>query len=434
MLLRYGVENHLSICDYQEISCSATALKEETGHLLYMKGRGAAVKSFVPIVALYGANAAGKSNMIHGLQTLVSAINESYNRRDSDTFPHSPCLADETAENRPSKFDCDVLIGGIRYHYGFTVNASGYQKEWLYSYPSGLRKTLLERDFAKQSEKIVVFGASVVRLTDLHIEAAHNKKFLYLSASQSFKHDSFTPVFEFFADFLKNIISPEINNIEKIAKDLEDPEVKKLVESFLSKADINIIGLEIFERESTDLELTLQKRLGAVISDFITLPIPTQIFPKTKKEIRYIHRRHDGSTFLIDSRKESTGTKHLLSLLAPILSALAKGQTVVIDEITTTLHTKLSEELLKLFASPITNSAGAQFIFSTHDTNLLSCAAIRRDEIWFAEKTTEGKTCIYPLSDFQTRKSDNLEKGYLQGRFGAVPSFGEFLSLFKKEF
>lgn len=432
MLLRYGIENHLSICDYQEISCAATALKEDASHLLQMKSRGTGVKNFVPIVALYGANAAGKSNMIHGLRTLVSAITESYKRRDSDTFPYSPCLADEKSETRPSKYDCDVLIGGIRYHYGFTANAKGFQKEWLYSYPAGLRKILLERDFSTENEEPVRFGASVVRLTDLHFDAAHDSNFLYLSASQSFKHEAFTPVFEFFSDFLKNIISTQINNTEEIVKDLENPEVKKLVESFLTKADINIVGLEISERGITDMELNLQKKIGAAVADLVNLPVSDQIFPKTRKEIRYLHRRHDGSTFLIDSRNESTGTKHLLSLLAPILSALAKGQTVVIDEITTTLHTKLSEELLKLFASPNTNSAGAQFIFSTHDTNLLSCAAIRRDEIWFAEKTAEGRTCIYPLSDFQTRKSDNLEKGYLQGRFGAVPFFGDFSNLFEK--
>jgi AAA15 family ATPase/GTPase len=113
-------------------------------------------------------------------------------------------------------------------------------------------------------------------------------------------------------------------------------------------------------------------------------------------------------------------------MLAPILSALKTGKTVVIDEITTTLHTKLSEEIIKLFASPNTNTNNAQFIFSTHDTNLLSSSAMRRDEIWFAEKNSQGKTSIYPLSDFQTRKSDNLERGYLQGRFGAIPFFGDF--------
>ena len=118
-------------------------------------------------------------------------------------------------------------------------------------------------------------------------------------------------------------------------------------------------------------------------------------------------------------------------MLASVLSALKTGKTVVIDEITTALHTRLSQELVKLFASGESNAKRAQFIFSTHDTNLLSCAAIRRDEIWFAEKDPMGNTVVYPLTDFQTRKSENVEKGYLQGRFGAVPFFGDFSTLLK---
>lgn len=430
MLLRFGIENHLSICDYQEISCAASSLKDEPSHLLQMKTRGDSVKQFVPLVALYGANAAGKSNMIGGLRFLFSAVTASYDHwRKKKTLPHTPCKIHGDGENRTSLYDCDVLIGEVRYHYGFEISKEGFVAEWLHSYPHGLKKVLLKRDFREPEGQQIYFGPSVTKLNPSLHELARDTKTLFLSVSGAVTHEAFTPVFTFFKESMV-IITPSAGRPQQqIAEELADDQVREAVEAFLEKADFGIGGVKIVSAKVDSEQVEFRKKLKRMLSELVEGEVDFNVDDE-EKEIYFVHKCGDNRTFEVSQARESTGTKHLLSMLAPILSALKTGKTVVIDEITTTLHTKLSEELIKLFASPETNTNNAQFIFSTHDTNLLSCPALRRDEIWFAEKDSQGRTSIYPLSDFQTRKADNLERGYLQGRFGAVPFFGDFSSLF----
>lgn len=112
-----------------------------------------------------------------------------------------------------------------------------------------------------------------------------------------------------------------------------------------------------------------------------------------------------------------------------IFSALDKGLPLIIDELDASLHTYLAEDILSLFNSAETNKKGAQLIATTHDTNLLSAKMVRRDQIWFVEKGADGATSLYPLTDIRTRNSDNIERGYLEGRFGAVPYRGSIQSL-----
>ena len=119
--------------------------------------------------------------------------------------------------------------------------------------------------------------------------------------------------------------------------------------------------------------------------------------------------------------RESAGTRRLLIVLDLAFRALDEGAPLFIDELNASLHTQAAEVVLNLFCSRETNPKGAQLIATTHDTNLLASSALRRDEVWFTEKDTEGATHLYPLTDIRTRKGDNIEKGYLQGRYGAVP-------------
>jgi hypothetical protein len=119
--------------------------------------------------------------------------------------------------------------------------------------------------------------------------------------------------------------------------------------------------------------------------------------------------------------QESKGTIAFLSLLAPILRALDDGGIVCVDELDHSLHPLLAIELIRLFSETKRNPKGAQLIFNTHDTNLLSADVLRRDQIWFTEKARDGASQLYPLTDFKARREENLENGYLQGRYGAIP-------------
>ena len=119
---------------------------------------------------------------------------------------------------------------------------------------------------------------------------------------------------------------------------------------------------------------------------------------------------------------ESRGTRAWFELIGPVLSALKSGSLLVIDELDASLHPSLSEELIRLFHDPTTNRHGAQLIFTSHDTSLLN--HLNRDEVWLTEKNENGATRLGALADFageRVRRSQNLERAYLHGRFGALP-------------
>jgi AAA15 family ATPase/GTPase len=138
------------------------------------------------------------------------------------------------------------------------------------------------------------------------------------------------------------------------------------------------------------------------------------------KQVHLVHRAGDGS-MPFQPDQESHGTIAYLALLGPILSGLQNGGVVCVDELDASLHPLLATRLIRLFSDRSMNPKGAQLIFNTHDTNLLNRGILRRDQIWFAEKEQDGSSQIYPLTDFQPRKDENLANGYLQGRYGAIP-------------
>jgi len=134
---------------------------------------------------------------------------------------------------------------------------------------------------------------------------------------------------------------------------------------------------------------------------------------------------------------ESAGTVTLLGMAMLVVDVLGRGAVLGIDELEASLHPMLALELLRLFHDPAHNPRGAQLIFTTHDTNLLGNVVgerpLRRDQVWFTEKDEAGATHLYPLTDFQPRKEENLERGYLQGRYGAIPCLGELLPVVREE-
>jgi AAA15 family ATPase/GTPase len=148
--------------------------------------------------------------------------------------------------------------------------------------------------------------------------------------------------------------------------------------------------------------------------------------------IQLSHQSAQGEEVFLDFDNESRGTRRLLFLLQPAMRVLETGGVLIVDEIDASLHTKACEAIIALFSSKEKNRAGAQLIATTHDTNLLRSPLLRRDQIWFTEKGPDQATHLYPLTDFHTRQGDNIEKGYLQGRYGAIPFSGSPSELLEK--
>jgi AAA15 family ATPase/GTPase len=165
------------------------------------------------------------------------------------------------------------------------------------------------------------------------------------------------------------------------------------------------------------------------VTDFQKIQKEDKGIGNGRTEIALLHGDNDTGAWL-PLEEESSGTQTMFRLAPFVLDALQRGGLLVADELEASLHPLLAIELIRLFSSSSTNPKGAQLLFTTHDSNLLGnitgTSPLRRDQIYFAEKKPDGKSVIYPLTNFRPRKSENIERGYLQGRYGAIPYLARF--------
>ena len=413
MIIRFSVENHLSIRDKQELSLVASGLKDSDDGLISNVGVS---DRLLPFAVIYGANASGKSNVIDGFRFLLSAMKNSHNHwKPDEGVPRQPFILDPAYLKLPSSFDLDFLQSGVRYHYGFEATDREFVAEWLEAYPGGRRQLLFRRN-----RQEFEFGRGLKGRNKIISELTRPNS-LFISAARQNDHDELTRIF---ASLLECAV---------LTSDYLDPSAisgfrsahMETIVRFLNKMGTGIVHYRMEEKPLPDgtkeimdlIYLTIEKqRPGNSV-----LPRPEV---QTIPSLELAHKSVNGDLVFLDIKRESMGTRRLLIMLAPALQVLIDGSVLFIDELDASLHTQACEAVIELFSSKVSNPKGAQLIATTHDTNFLRSPFLRRDQIWFTEKDEGGATCIYPLSDFRTRKDDNLEKGYLQGRYGAIPFSG----------
>lgn len=234
---------------------------------------------------------------------------------------------------------------------------------------------------------------------------------MFLSAAAQNNHGALSPIYRWFSQSL-SLVDRERSATGQLARVLYgDAALQKKLARVLSSADLGITDLSIRE---------------AVVPEELKTDTPLPFggspmtFGEMRREIQLLHRI-GASTVAFREDQESNGTIAFLRLLEPVLRVLADGGVVWVDELDQSLHPRLARDVIRWFGGHNDNSPAAQLIFNTHDTNLLSAGVLRRDQIWFTEKKQDGASHLYPLTDFKPRKQENLENGYLQGRYGAIP-------------
>jgi AAA15 family ATPase/GTPase len=417
MLIRFAVQNHLSIRDRQELSFVASPLKDDGVDLISYHD-----ESLLPAALIYGANASGKSNLISAITYFRDMVRYSHSRNEATgAIPRKPFALEKKSKNDPTSFELDFVQKGIRYHYGVSFSSAEILEERLYAFPYGKRQVWYLRN---RDKKRIYFGKYLKGETKL-IESITRPNSLFLSAAAQNSHKQLSALYEYIGAI--EIIAPSID-LPTTAMGFAEGKIDSRIITFLKNADTGIVDCKFDD-------LIRDKRGSEFVSDLV------QVFKKhdssadftvedlQAKVISLGHQAKDSGKIYLDMASESTGTVRLLSLLRAVYSALDRGATIVVDELDASLHTYLTEKIVSLFAAKETNKKSAQLLATTHDTNLLSARCLRRDQIWFAEKGSSGATVIYPLTDMRTRNTDNLERGYLQGRFGAVPFSGSVKSL-----
>jgi uncharacterized protein len=413
MLLRFACKNIRSLRDEQEFTLIADSGHEREDTVIQIPAIG---HRLLRSAAIYGANASGKTNLLRALSFFAAMVENSFSRGSATSpIPRARFLLNDDKES-PSYFEIDFLLKNERFTFGCELNDSEVLREWLYTYPSGRKVVWYEREHGQP----MVFGR---RLTGKNrvIESLTRKNSLFLSAAAQNNHEQLTPVYEWFSNGFSVATADTRQPLTTADFCSSSVSSTELVRTLIKFADLGIVDFKISEQE-VDKKMfemfSLMKEKSIIDSPEI---------PRTMRKINLVHEGAAAKLYEIDAMDESDGTMAYFSILGPILRALATGTVLLIDELESSLHPALARELVKIFNDPKVNCHGAQFIFTTHDANLLSLEVLRRDQIWFTEKNREGATSLYPLTDFSVRNDYNIARGYLQGRFGAIPFFNEAL-------
>jgi AAA15 family ATPase/GTPase len=408
MLLRFEFANFRSFRDQQELSLVAGSLKDHPEVLL----KSTAIREHVlPVAAIYGANASGKTNVLRAFEFMANAVRSSHRGWPPDKpIPFTPFLGTEESKRAASRFVGDFVIGGIRYQYGFALDSEAILEEWLFAYPSGKKQIW----FSRTPGKPIQFGAKMPG-ENKTIENLTRKNSLFLSAAAQNNHAVLLPIYKWFPSHHAFIQRDRVYAQLRTVNLCSNPEVRARIASLIAAADLGIVELQHYEEKVSEDNPLIE----AIISALKSMEAPVEA-PAAMGKIRVLHRAGSQTIpFALDD--ESEGTQAFFALLGPVTRALATGGIICVDELDASLHPVLCMQLIRLFSDPSSNSRAGQLIFNTHDTNLLSSGLLRRDQIWFTEKNNDGSTHLYPLSDFKPRKNENLESGYLQGRYGAIP-------------
>ncbi|MBK8888903.1 MAG: AAA family ATPase [Dechloromonas sp.] len=420
MLVEFRVENFRSLRDEQVLSLVASKDKTfEDTHTLET-GLKAAPR-LVRSAAIYGANASGKSNLIKALQYMRGVVMESATViQPGQTYAVQPFRLDAESANQPTEFEVTFILDGIRYQYGFAMTTQRIVSEHLLVYKAFKPQRWFDRHFDESTGKDVYdFGPGLKGPKNLW-EGATRPNALFLSMAVQLNSEALRPVFGWFVGGLVILNEQAPLGPQVSIQMLKQAEGRKQICDFLSAADISIADIEVVTRKVPG---------QAVHFDLAAGKTEVRSEEMEEHQLRFSHVTEQGRA-LFDLMDESNGTRNLLFLAGPVMDILRKGLTLVIDELDTSLHTLLVRELVRLFHCPDVNTGGAQLIFTTHDSSLLDAQNLfRRDQVWFVEKDRDQVSALVSLSEFSPRKNEALERGYLMGRYGAVPFLEHALGL-----
>jgi len=419
MLIEFTVTNFRSIKETQTLSLVKAKGNELEKTNCFLPNAPGSVE-LVYSAAIYGANAAGKSNIIRALQVMKSVVIESASSQEGDDIPVSPFLFNEQTSQEPSEFEVIFISDGVRYQYGFTATNKNILEEWLIAYPKGRPQRWFSRAFDSETQsQVFKFGEFLSGKKSVWQQSTRTNALL-LSTAIQLNSDQLKPVYNWFKKQLR-VASSGSWGPRFTASICQKDDSKDKILSFLKSADFDIHDIRI-DKERFDPSL-----LSDEIPQEAREKIINELEGRELLNIETIHKTSSNKLVNLDFNAESDGTQKFFSLAGPWLDALKKGYVLVIDELHDSLHPKMVQYLVGLFHNKGTNPNNAQLIFTTHETSILNQYVFRRDQIWFCEKNGEQATSLYPLTDFSPRKErENIELGYLSGRYGALPFLKNF--------
>ena len=414
MFIQFAFKNYKSFRDDTVLDLSATKITEHNERVVTI-GK----ERMLPTAAIYGANASGKSNVIEAFRFMTTYVMDSLNYggemskkgSKSRVVRRTPFLFDTNSKNEDSTFEVFFItsedMGCKTYNYGFALNDDGVSEEWLN----------VKSKTAKEYKRIIYRGEGELDLSGIpaksreNIRIALEKETLIVSLGAKLKiaklkmiRDWFFNVnFTNFGDPIENAFVSRLLPYEFA----ESKEVQKNIIKYFSSFDSSIVDFDVteFKDEAGEEHIRIEAVHKVAGTDELT-SIPFE--------------------------DESDGTLKMFALYQAMHDALESGGVFCIDELNARLHPLLVRNFIITFLNPEINVNHAQLIFTTHEAWLLANNLLRRDEIWFTEKDSDGATTLYSLADFvdedgvKIRKDESFEKNYLLGKYGAIPELKSF--------
>ncbi|SDW75174.1 hypothetical protein SAMN04487759_1455 [Kandleria vitulina] len=408
MLIQFNFKNYKSFRDETTLDLSATNITEFSERVEKVNG-----EKILPVAAIYGANASGKSNVYSAFAFMSKYVLNSFNygddRKEYDEVRPSPFLFDSKSEAEDTTFEVYFTLPKDQseyvYNYGFCLGIEGVTEEWLNYRVANSEKS--KTIFYRDKDTLDLSGIS--KKSRDNIKIALEQQVLVASLGAKLKINECKMVRDWFkenefADF-GNAVSNFFLSRMLPSGFVEDASVQDDVVNFFSSFDDQIKGFEVNKIPSPDNDKAERYTIDA------------------------LHKKLNSEELAkIPLSSESAGTLKMFALYSELQSVLKKGSILFVDELNARLHPLLVRNIILTFYNPKVNVNNAQLIFTTHDTWQLSNQLLRRDEIWFTEKDKNGVSTLYSLVDFvdekgtRIRKDESYEKNYLLGKYGAIPT------------
>jgi hypothetical protein len=403
-----------------------------------MRGRGRNSINVLRAAVIYGANASGKSNLIQAMAFARELIVNG--TRPHKFIPIKRFLLDKSCVDKLSKFEFEFKSRGKYYAYGFELDTHRIHSKWLYEIRQTTEKMIFERTTSHENETTIKFGS-------IEFESKRDRQFIEFTGMGTRYNQLFlTESIERGVEYFEGVYSWFDKGLTFIFPDTQFAGLEISIEQrrklgddllgLLQLFDTGISGIgfeEIdFESEITDFPDEIKDQLIEDADE------DSKIVVRGSNDRRYLIYRDEYNELkafkLITKHKmkdcddeaslevgdESDGTRRLMELLPALIDLFNNDRVYVIDELDRSLHSTLSYRILELFLNNKKRQE-SQLIVTTHETSLLNLNLLRRDEIWFIEKDKTGASTVYSLEEFAPRYDKDIRKGYLLGRFGAIP-------------
>lgn len=428
MLIKFSVQNFLSVYDKQTLDMRVVESLKEPEKEHHCIAAPYYSERLLKAGVIYGANASGKSTLLNALAVMSHLVLQSQKQNVEELADDiAPFAFSAKGRAEDTEFEIEFLMGGQRYQYGFCINRVRVTEEWLFVFPTGKGKgqKWFHRAYDAEKSQYQYQFSSYFKGEKKSWEEQTRNHALFLSTALMLNSAQLKPIEGWFEHKLRVVLSADAFRVRSglTAEWLEEAgdeggERSEKVLQFMQDLDCGRYVLDIEVQKKLFGESRLLNKMPEKFRQLILDNNKGAVTYETK----FAHPDIDtGELIYLPLADESSGTQALFGFAKSWFEMLENDQIYVIDELDTSLHPLILRALMQWFHQ---KSEHAQLIFTTHDTSLLSQDNFRRDQVWLVDKNDKQMTQLEPLSDYQIRQGEALEKGYLAGRYGAIPWLG----------